>query len=236
MNYKLIIIENPLATWNSSQTRHLINEVVALKAEGYGRAFQDPFLVIPLDVFDFVGTHLLLFHDDKLVMAYKSVLNLNCKKMNLDFPLNSIVRRNGSEIHQKEYFSFIEQNPNSKIAYDCHLTVSNEAALNPEMLYDSLSILYALVYHYRNDFEIDYTFMLGTHFAGTHKTFLKMGSRNFANLSPIKLNTYDNRDAQIMICNRSFSIKAKEYALKWKSIWDGKEVISATSYQILKSA
>jgi hypothetical protein len=236
MSYRLILLENPLSTWQQKNTRHLLNEVVALKAEGYGRAFQDPFLVIPLDVFDFVGTHLLLFHDDKLAMAYKTVLNLNCQRMNLDFPLHSIVKRCGEQIHQETYFNFFNQYKNLRIAYDCHLTVSNFVANSPEALYDCLSILYALVYYYRFDFQIDYTFMLGTHLAGTHKTFLKMGSKNFADLGPIKLNTYDNRDAQIMICDKNFSIKAKEYALKWKFIWENKKIINAAEFRLLKTA
>jgi len=226
MNYKLLIIENPLSTWNSQKTRHLLNDVVSLKAEGYGRAFQDPFLVIPLDVFDFVGTHVLLFCNGELVMAYKTVLNSQCQRMNLDFPLNSIVRRCGTQTHQNEYFSFYEHNKHLRMAYDCHLTVNNKAASNPEILYESLSILHALAYHYRHDYGIDYSFMLGTHFAGTHKTFLKMGAKNFADLPPFRLNTYDQRDAQIMLCNKSFSLRTKEYALKWKNLWETKEVIT----------
>ncbi len=226
-NFKIVILENPLTTWNSPKTRLIVNDIVSLKAEGYGRAFNDPLLVIPLDVFEFVGNHILLYKDDKLIMGYKNVSYQDCLRMNLDFPLNAPIRTGGSDEHKKAYHDFFQENGNKKISYDCHLTVSNEASSDPETLYEALSILHALAVHHRFTEKIDFTFMLGTYFAGTHKTFQKMGSVIFQGLPAIHLSTYDKREALIMLCNRNFSKKTLELAQKYERLWKLRRVISS---------
>lgn len=236
MSYKITILENPLTTWNQPETRAIVNDIVALKTEGYGRAFNDPLLVIPLDVFEFVGNHILLYKGDKLVMGYKNVFLHDCQRMNLDFPLNPHVRSGGTEDHKKAYHKFFEDHFQKRICYDCHLTVSNYAARDPETLYDCLAILYALVYHYRHEYSVDYTFMLGTFFAGTHKTFLKMGARKFSELGPINFSTYDKREALIMLCDKSFSDKTIEYSKKYDALWKMRKVINANNKEKLKVA
>lgn len=232
MKYKITVLENPLTTWHQQETRETLNEIVKLKAEGYGRAFKDPLLVIPLDVFEFVGNHILLYHEEKLVMAYKSVFYHDCLRMNLDFPLHNFVKSGGGEEHRHHYFNFFESNKNKKICYDSHLTVSNDIAKNPELLYECLSILYALVFHYRTSNQVDYAFMLGTYFAGTHKTFQKMGAKSFCNLGPIKLSFYDKRDALIMLCDRSFSHKTIELAKQYEKIWNERKMINAITEEV----
>jgi len=152
--------------------------------------------------------------------------------MNLDFPLNGPVRTGGSDEHRKAYHDFLKESGNKKISYDCHLTVSNEVASNPELLYECLSILYAQVYFYRVENKIDFTFMLGTYFAGTHKTFQKMGAKIFFNLGPIKLSSYDKRDALIMLCDKNFSNKTIEYSKKYESLWKTRQIISAGELSI----
>jgi hypothetical protein len=235
-NFKIVILENPLTTWNLPKTRQIVNEIVSLKSEGYGRAFNDPLLVIPLDVFEFVGNHILLYKNDKLIMGYKNVSYHDCLRMNLDFPLNGPIRTGGTDEHKKAYHDFFLEHANKKISYDCHLTVSNETSTDPETLYESLSILHALAVHYRHTEEIDFTFMLGTYFAGTHKTFQKMGSVIFEGLPAIHLSTYDKREALIMLCNRSFSKKTLELAQKYEYLWKMREVISSTSTNELNVA
>jgi len=229
-NFRIVILENPLTTWKNTRTRQIVNEIVSLKSEGYGRAFNDPLLVIPLDVFEFVGNHILLYKDDKLIMGYKNVSYHDCLRMNLDFPLNGPVRTGGSDEHKKAYHDFFTENGNKKISYDCHLTVSNEVASNPELLYECLSILYAQVYFYRIENKIDFTFMLGTYFAGTHKTFQKMGAKIFSNLGPIKLSSFDKRDALIMLCDKNFSNKTIEFSKKYENLWKMRQIISADEY------
>lgn len=236
MSYKITILENPLKTWNQLETRAIVNEIVAFKTEGYGRAFNDPLLVIPLDVFEFVGNHILLYKHDKLVMGYKNVFLKDCQRMNLDFPLHTHVRSGGTDDHKKDYFKFFEDNAHKQICYDCHLTVSNLTAKDPETLYECLSILYALVYHYRHEYRIDYTFMLGTYFAGTHKTFQKMGAKIFSGLGPIHFSTYDKREALIMLCDKSFSAKTLEYSKKYEALWKLRRVISVDTKEKMKVA
>jgi hypothetical protein len=236
MTLKIIILENALTTWNHPQTRSIINSIVELKAEGYSRAFDDPLLVIPLDVFEFVGTHVLLYKDDQLVMGYKNVFYHDCLRMNLDFPLHNAVKSGGGDEHREAYLKFFKEYGGKRICYDSHLTVSNRAAKDPELLYQCLSILYALVYHYRHTYEVDYSFMLGTYFAGTHKTFLKMGAKVFGGLGPINLSFYDKRDALIMFCDKSFSPKATGLALEYQELWNNRTVINASSYEKLKVA
>lgn len=235
-NFKIVILENPLTTWKNTRTRQIVNEIVSLKSEGYGRAFNDPLLVIPLDVFEFVGNHILLYKDDKLIMGYKNVSYHDCLKMNLDFPLNGPVRTGGSDEHRKAYHDFLKENGNKKISYDCHLTVSNDTSSDPETLYESLSILHALAVHYRFTENIDYTFMLGTYFAGTHKTFQKMGSVIFEGLPAIHLSSYDKREALIMLCSRNFSKKTLELAQKYEYLWKMREIISSRSINEVNAA
>ena len=236
MNYKIIILENPLTTWNQPETRAIVNDIVALKIEGYGRAFNDPFLVIPLDVFEFVGNHILLYEDGKLIMGYKNVALQDWQRMNLDFPLHPHVRSGGTEDHKNTYFKFLNDNNQKRICYDCHLTVSNAIAKNPDKLYECLSILYALVYHYRREYQIDYTFMLGTYFAGTHKTFQKMGAKIFSDLGPIHFSTYDKREALIMLCDNTFSAKTLEYAKTYDVLWRLRRVINVNAFEEMKVA
>jgi hypothetical protein len=236
MSYHLKILENALTTWDNPETRNLIGDIVALKTEGYGRAFNDPLLVIPLDVFEFVGTHILLYKDDKLVMGYKSVSLRDCERMNLDFPLNGPVRSSGSDEHQSAYFDFLQKNKEKNISYDCHLTVSNRVAADSKLLYECLSILYSLVYYFRYEYCIDYTFMLGTFFAGTHKTFQKMGAKIFSGLGPIRLSTYDKREALIMLCDKNFSAKTIEFSKLYEAIWKSRVVVSANTASKEKAA
>ena len=236
MSYKITILENPLTTWHEPETRAIVNDIVSLKTEGYGRAFNDPLLVIPLDVFEFVGNHILLYKDDKLIMGYKNVFFQDCLKMNLDFPLNGPIRSGGSEEHKSAYSQFFEDNAQKQICYDCHLTVSNVAAKDPELQYECLSILFALVYNYRHDYKVDFTFMLGTYFAGTHKTFQKMGAKIFSGLGPISLSSYDKREALIMLCDKSFTQKTIEYSKKYDGLWKMRKVINADFYGYKKVA
>ncbi|HXH73938.1 MAG TPA: hypothetical protein VNJ08_03170 [Bacteriovoracaceae bacterium] len=236
MKLSIVILENALTTWNQPQTRKIVNDVVALKAEGYGRAFKDPLLVIPLDVFEFVGTHILLYRGETLIMGYKTVSLADCLKMNLTFPMQNVVNSPGAEAHKVAYNKFVSEFELKCIHYDCHLTVSDQAAKNPDLLYECLSILYALVYHYRQDYQVDYSFMLGTFFAGTHKTFLKMGTKIFCDLGPINLSFYDKREALIMLCDRSFSAKSIELALKYEYLWKERSLINGPSYEKSKVA
>lgn len=229
MSFKIVVLENALTTWDQPETRLLLNDIVTLKVEGYGRAFNDPLLVIPLDVFEFVGTHILLYHNDKLVMGYKTVFLHDCKKMNLEFPLEKHIRSGGQDIHREKYFDFMEKNADKRIAYDCHLTVSDSTAKNPELLHQCLSILYAMVYHTRHTYNADFSFMIGTYFAGTHKTFAKMGTKIFHNLGPIVFSAYDKREALVMICDKSFSLKAIELAREYLPLWENRKVINAST-------
>lgn len=233
---KLIVVENPLTTWNDPKTKSVFNDIVSVKSEGYGRSFNDPLLVIPFDVFDFVGTHLLLYIDDKLAMLYKSVPLHDCKRMNLTFPLHNIVRAGGGEEHKAAYAKFFEEYGSKHITYDCHLTVSNSTANNPDMLYSCLSILYALVYHSRKHYKVDYSFMLGTFHAGTHKTFQKMGAKPFHNLGPIHLESYANQDVMMMLCDGNFSQKTMSLAAEYAHLWNNRLVISADTLEKIKVA
>ena len=236
MSYKITILENPLTTWHEPETRTIVNDIVSLKTEGYGRAFNDPLLVIPLDVFEFVGNHILLYKDDKLIMGYKNVFYQDCLKMNLDFPLHHPIRSGGSVDHKSAYFKFFEDNAQKRICYDCHLTVGNSVSKDPETLYECLSILYALAYNYRHTYGVDFTFMLGTYFAGTHKTFQKMGAKIFSDLGPIHLSAYDKREALIMLCDNSFSAKTIEYSKRYNLLWSQRRVISANTAEKMKVA
>lgn len=233
---KLIVVENALTTWNDPKTKSVFNDIVSVKSEGYGRSFNDPLLVIPFDVFDFVGTHVLLYSDDKLVMLYKNVFFHDCKRMNLTFPLHNFVRSGGKDEHKVAYAKFFEEYGSKRITYDSHLTVSNTAAQNPDLLYSCLSILHALAYHSRKHYEVDYSFMLGTFHAGTHKTFQKMGARPFQNLGPINLDFYDNREAMIMLCDGNFSQKTISLANEYASLWNNRIVISADTLEKIRVA
>lgn len=232
MSYQIKILKNPLLSWAQAETQQTLLEIVSFKTEGYGRKFEDKLKVIPLDVFEFVGTHILLYRHGKIVLGYKSVLRSDCARMNLAFPPDAILAGSGSADHLTAYQEFMAEHGEKRIAYDSHLTVSNEAAGDPELLYECLEILFALVYFQRHEETVDYTFMNGAIFAGTHKTFQKMGSKPFAGLGPIVVSGYDKREAYVMLCNKNFSEKSIRLAEKYRSLWLTRTVISAESEKL----
>jgi hypothetical protein len=232
MSFHIKILKNPLLTWANPETQKTLLEIVSFKTEGYGRKFEDQLKVIPLDVFEFVGTHILLYLDGKIVLGYKSVLRSDCSRMNLGFPPYSIIAGGGTAEHLSAYKTFLELHGEKKLAYDSHLTVSNAAAANPELLYECLEILFALVFHQRHEEAVDFTFMNGAIFAGTHKTFQKMGSKPFAGLGPITVSGYDKREAYVMLCEKKFSEKSIRLAEKYRGLWLARTVISEEAQKL----
>jgi hypothetical protein len=99
-NLQIVILDCPIATWDSPQTQKLFCRLLSLKLNGYGKEYPEG--VTSLDASDFFGTHLLICRTDEHgelepLMGYRSISLKRAEFFRITFPALTTLRAGGAE-------------------------------------------------------------------------------------------------------------------------------------------
>lgn len=118
-NLKIVVIDNPYASWDSPFVREMFNKIVLLKKTGFQSRF--PIKYAPVDKSDFHGTHFALCQEKAgelfPVMAFKVIEKSRCEKYGMPFSGGVLGEQTGSIEHIEATREFVEKNKDQNIAY-----------------------------------------------------------------------------------------------------------------------
>ena len=96
---KIVVLNNPSASWHDAEVRDLFGKIVQLKLCGYRAEY--PSGALPLDTTDFIGAHVAIVeqNEDGLspLLAYKVVSGEQAGRHGLDFPALTTMRSANAE-------------------------------------------------------------------------------------------------------------------------------------------
>src|SRR5262245_12436631 len=132
-NFRLVVLDCPLESWNDEGVRELFGDLVALKRLGFGALYRDK--VLPVDTTDFVGRHYLSCLEGpeglRVVAGFRSVDFERCRLFNLPFPALSLARAANAPLHADVVRRFVEED--TRVSYigswTIHPTVCGNQAL-----------------------------------------------------------------------------------------------------------
>lgn len=156
---KIVLLSNPVSTWDDPLTRDLFFQLISLKLKGYGRSYPDG--VIAVDSVDFIADHLLLCEERRdgglrVLMGYKSVLQSRCEHYHFPFPALPLLKSSKAD----QYIPKIEKiladakKRGEELAYSSSWTIDEHAQQNRELNRYLRKLFTTMIVGYHRDHNI----------------------------------------------------------------------------------
>jgi hypothetical protein len=156
---QIVVLSNPVSTWDDPTTRDLFFQLISLKLKGYGRAYPDG--VIAVDSIDFIADHLLLCEQRRdgglrVLMGYKSVLHSRCEHYHLPFPALPLLKSSKADQYIPKIEKILEDAKNRKeeLAYSSSWTIDEHAQKNRELNRYLRKLFTTMIIGYHRDYNI----------------------------------------------------------------------------------
>lgn len=118
-NYRIVILDNPYASWDSPFVRDLFEKIISVKKRGFQSRFS--YKYAPVDKSDFHGIHALLCKEvngELFPMMISRYIEKNrCERYGMPFPGETLCDNTGSDKHIKAVKEFVNNNEGHNIAY-----------------------------------------------------------------------------------------------------------------------
>lgn len=222
---KIVVLQNPTATWSQSRTQELFSQLIQLKHDGYALEYSPG--VTPYDAADFIGTHLIICEEGergqlKPVVAYKSLTLEEADFHRILFTPRGILSSSNQDTERLESIIRNARDSGTRLSYDNAWTMLPSVRKNREyskMLRD-LTTTIGVFYHY--EFQIPEWLVIGIVRFKTDQYFRWMGHKEITPEFPF-FSSYDE-PAYLLHLN-SYSKESQEIAERYKRMWDEKLVI-----------
>jgi hypothetical protein len=134
---RVVILECPYDVMGHKEVQSLFPKILALKIQGYRSAY--PYGVMPVDMGDFVGTHVVLCEEreEGLVplMGFKSVNLDRCETFRLQFPAFGLLDGTQLSEHKKAVLEYINRakSKGESVGYNGSWTMSPEVRVDRKL-------------------------------------------------------------------------------------------------------
>lgn len=224
---KIVILDNPLDTWDSKQTQHLFRQMVSLKLEGYRSEY--PKNVLPLDASDFFGTHLMIckidFSGDLIpLVAYKAVTLERCESRRQPFPPRAILKASQSDDSALVDVMDRCRNENIPLSYDSAWTMNPKVRENREFSKYLRDITTTIGVFFHQEFKIPEWIVMGIKRFKTDQYFQWMGHADITR----EFRAFASFDEPAKLLHlKKYSDDSVQIAQTHSRMWQEKLLISA---------
>jgi hypothetical protein len=174
-NLKVVVIDNPFASWDSPFVREMFNKILLLKKTGFQSRF--PVKYAPVDKSDFHGTHFALCQErgSELfpVMAFKVIEESRCEKYGMPFSGGVLGDQTGSLEHIEATKAFIKKHQGLNIAYSSAFAI--DLNIPKEERNVSIDFLVPLFTYAHIHWGIDKSLAIGSCHTHTDTMYHRMG-------------------------------------------------------------
>lgn len=220
---KVVVLDNPKATWESQETQSLFCKIIALKLSGYGASHSAQSLSI--DTTDFIATHLLLCRTNtgglEPIMGYKSISRKRCDDHSVGFPALTMLENSDGNTYSNKIIEIL--NSSQEISYDSAWTILPPYRKKENITRKLKDIFTAMVVHHHKDFKIPQWLGCGVLRLKTDLFFSKMGAKQIT--PPFRQRSLSGEPV-VMMHLSEFSQSTLNTAAELKFLWDQKIIIS----------
>jgi len=239
---KLVVLSNPSECWNhptlSAQCRDMFTKMVELKLAGYASRYGKS--TLPLDVYDFFSTHLLLCRDNQgqlePVLGYKSVTYSECESYHQPLPLIATFEACKADKHLLALQELIAQHSGQNIRYCLSYTIHPERRQDKAFRTQLKEIMAAIFVHFIRHTQTDLATLCGVPKFNVDQMFMSWGYEPLQYQGkdlPPYLNVVVETEARACFL-RNFSFYAERMAQKYEDIWNSRIEIGVGSAESLK--
>jgi len=235
--YQIVILDCPYDSIQDVDTQKIFSKFVASKLNGYMKEY--PYGVLPFNVYDLVGTLLLLCEKKQgselePIMVFKSTSSERCKKFNLPFELFEYFQKPETEAYKNTVTGILEsaQKHGVNVGYNSSWTIKKKIRENPELvkLVRDLSVM--MITSYYTHYKINEVLIAGVVKFKVDKLLTYIGFEYFQSngkvLPPISCPFLFGEQTAIMHL-KHFSEEAKALALKYDKLWNSRLTIDITT-------
>lgn len=230
-NFRVVVLDCPYNTWQSSTTQELFSAVVEMKLKGYQPVYEHG--VMPIDSYDFVATHLLVCVEQKSgfkpVTGFKSVTLSTCRHFNLPFPTNAVLGQ-GNADHTEAVKAIIEncERNGKDLSFDSSWTVDPDFRRNRESNLLLQELFISNVVHWHTPEQRHEVLGTGILRVRTNRFFERIGfEQTKLNGTPLpSFNQPSLRDSQaVLIHSKEWSPFAMATAAEHQQAWNNRIMI-----------
>lgn len=174
-NLKIVVLDNPFASWDSPFVREMFDKIILLKKVGFQSRF--PITYAPIDKSDFHGIHFALCQERNgelfPVMAFKVIEKARCEKYGMPFSGGLLGDQTGSIFHSKANRAFVEKHSDKNIAYSSSFAIDPMTAKEDRA--EVIDFLVPLFTYAHIHFDIQKSLAIGSCHTHTDTMYHKMG-------------------------------------------------------------
>lgn len=224
-NYQVVILENPCLCWNEQTTQNIFSKVVKLKMDGYQYEYGQN--VMPLNAYDFIGTHLVLCEKQKDDLQPVSIAKISrysvCDYFNHSFQPIELAKKGGNNKLADEIEEILNETYacGREITYDSSWTVRPDLRNKKVANSTVLRIMFSLWVNYHLDHSIPDFIVSATLKVKTDKMFLASGCVPISENPYYRLLEVNNQEA-MMLRSSGLSKLVLLNAEKYRSLWENR--------------
>jgi len=231
-NLRILVLDNPFASWDSPFVREMFNKIILLKKLGYQSRF--PLNYAPVDKSDFHGTHLGFCQERNgelfPITAYRVIEKSRCEKYGMPFSGEVLCDSTGSQNHIQALKNFVSKYSDLNIAYSSSFTI--DPNIPREERKEAIDFLIPLFAYSHIHWKIDKSLALGSCRTHTDTMYHQMGLLPIKHegrpLEPINFPCYANERFEVQACEE-LTPYCLELAKKYLFLWKGRIQVSDAS-------
>ena len=231
-NLRILVLDNPFASWDSPFVRDMFNKIILLKKLGYQSRF--PLNYAPVDKSDFHGTHLAFCQERNgelfPITAYRVMERDRCEKYGMAFSGEVLCDTTSSEEHKLALREFCHKYKEVNIAYSSSFTI--DPNIQREYRKEAIDFLIPLFAYSHIHWKIEKSLALGSVRTHTDTMYHQMGllplKHNGETLNPIAFPCYAGEEFEVQACEE-LTPHCLEMAKKYLYLWKGRIQISDAS-------
>lgn len=234
---KLVVLRNPSECWNDPvmgpKCREMFTKMVGLKLSGYSSRYEKS--TLPLDVYDFFSTHLLICkeYEGQLepVLGYKSVTFSDCETYHQPLPLIATLESCKAEKHLLALQELMAQNSGKNIRYCLSYTILPKERQDKAFSAILKEMMAAVFVHFIRETRTDLATLCGVTKFKVDQMFMSWGYEPIQYQGkglPPYLNIVVETEALACFL-RKFSPYAESMAQKYESLWNSRIEIGLNS-------
>lgn len=155
---RLIVMDCVSEIFDDEKVRHFFSDLIATRLRGYGPEY--PKGVLPLDVEDYIGTHVVACREQDgryiPVMGYKFTTLGRCQEFRRTFPGIVMPRDSEAPEHVAAITRILEraQKRGNEIGYCGSWTIAPETRKDRELTRYLRDLIYTAHYFYQQDYQV----------------------------------------------------------------------------------
>lgn len=227
---KLVVLRNPSECWNDpilgAQCRDMFAKMVGLKLAGYSSRYGKS--TLPLDVYDFFSTHLLLCKDYngqlEPILGYKSVTYSECELYHQPLPLVATFESCKAKKHLLALQELIAQYSGRNIRYCLSYTILPKERQDKAFNTILKEMMAAVFVHFIRETQTDLATLCGVTKFKVDQMFMSWGYEPIqykGKALPPYMNIVVETEALACFL-RKFSPYAESMAQKYQDMWDSR--------------